>query len=196
MTTPLLVGRSLVRWSVASRYSQSRPRNTGSGSRWGTSKKSGLRNHWTGRNWARWAGGRPARSGVRRPDRREAEEALPGSLGRDSECLRLPGGGWKEGRPEEREARLSEGPAPRPGPSVSRVEPLRVLMGCSHREPDTREGARLVREEEDWKPLSRPAELGSRELRSITEPEGRRRGIWTEDGRKLDTEEQPSSGGD
>ena len=43
--TPLLVGSPLVKWSLASLYNQSRPTNTGLFSLWGTSKKSGLRNH-------------------------------------------------------------------------------------------------------------------------------------------------------
>ena len=72
--------------------------------------------------------------------------------------------------PEVREARLSELPRVRPGPwpGISKVPPL------SCKEEVSREGMRLSREEEDWKPLSRP-QLWETDLRGRRQEEGGRR---------------------
>ena len=119
--TPLLVGSLLVKWSLASRYNQSRPTNTGVFSLCGTSKKSGLRNHWTGMNWE-VAG----RSGVCLPI---CQEDLFASL--EEECLLRTGAGMRVSWPEVREARLSELQKTGTPPSASTVDPLKVIIELS-----------------------------------------------------------------
>ena len=86
-------------------------------------------------------------SGVCLPKCQESED-LFASL--EKECLLRTGAGMRVSGPEVREARLSESQKTGTPPRASRVDPLKALIGLSYWE------VKLVSEEVDWKPLSRP----------------------------------------